>query len=62
MPTVSHNIRTQIWTNPILILLGLLPNLTRRLKYDFSWISRTSRVCLLPTNRLLGLKKREEES
>jgi hypothetical protein len=62
MPKVSCNIRTQIWTNLILIVLGLLPNLTRRLKYDFSEISRASRVILLPLNKLLSLKKRSLET
>jgi hypothetical protein len=58
MPKMSRNIRTQIWTNLFRFILGLLPNLTRSLKYDFYEIYRASRVCLLPMNRLLSLKKK----
>jgi hypothetical protein len=58
MQKVSRNIRMEIWTNLLFrFVLGLLPNLTRRLKYDFYGIFRASRVCLLPINRLLSLKK-----
>jgi hypothetical protein len=31
------------------------------LNYDFSGISMASRLCLLPINRLLSLKKNEEK-
>jgi hypothetical protein len=38
-------------------VLGLLSNLTRRLKYDFSEIPRASRVCLFPINRFISFNK-----
>jgi hypothetical protein len=38
-------------------VLGLLSNLIRRLKYDFSEIPRASRACLLPINRLISFSK-----
>jgi hypothetical protein len=37
---------------------GLLPNLTRRLKSEFSRFPRASRACLLPINRPLSFKRR----
>jgi hypothetical protein len=37
--------------------LGLLPNLTMRLKYDFYEILRAFRACLLPINRPLSFKR-----